>query len=851
MLPLWLLLLGGTPSDGTRAGDAAYKAGDLATALDRWSQALEQARSEGDGVAEFELMLRIAAAYRRLGKVDTAAKALEAAEKKASLPEHSGQLALDRASNDLAAGDLASAEKGYATAFKQLRGAKDPVGAASAALNLGIVRRARGESEQATKAFDAAATLFDALEDEGGRAALLLERCRLARQDGDLGAASKLCDDAGTLALRAQEHAVYVDVMLLKSEIFSALGRSGAAQSLLRAALGVAGSRKDVVAQARLHNALAGHLLAKGDGRAREHLELAEKGFTQAGQGRAALQVAVNLAMLDAGRRSLQELLPRAQKAGDPHLEATLLLNLAALGDSDALDRAGKLIDKLQHPDLLWRHRYLAGKQRLAKDPTDDKGVDLLREAVDELERRRRSVAQNNRTSAKAFVTEHDDVYRALVDAYTARGEDKKAYVWAQRLADEESAPDDPALASLAVREDELVSRLEEAQDPEQQAQLARQLASLRVEFARTVDEMRASVDDFDRKVRVDPEDLEAVQQTLPPGVTVLQPVLLDKQMVLMVLRRDTLKIERVPLDAGQVQGTIRRLSRSLQGRYLDDLPWTQAQANRLGEWLLAPIDRYLEETEVLVVSATGPLREVPFAMLRWDDRYAIERFAVASVTNVASLSRQAAPFDLSPKEVLLVGNPDGTLPGAEDEVGELHQRLPGADALVGPQGTRDAVTTKMLGKKVVHLATHGRIDRDRPVDSYLALSGDEATGRLSYQEIPGLAGLLSECRLVVLSACQSGVAVQGKEQGDGGIVVSINGLAAQFRRAGVETLVASLWSVDDEGTRRLMTGMYDELVADADIAQAMRRSQLRMLGDPGYAHPWYWSSFVVVGDWR
>ena len=40
-------------------------------------------------------------------------------------------------------------------------------------------------------------------------------------------------------------------------------------------------------------------------------------------------------------------------------------------------------------------------------------------------------------------------------------------------------------------------------------------------------------------------------------------------------------------------------------------------------------------------------------------------------------------------------------------------------------------------------------------------------------------------------------------------------------------------------------------MVADADIAQAMRRSQLRMLGDPSYQHPWYWSSFVVVGDWR
>jgi len=130
-------------------------------------------------------------------------------------------------------------------------------------------------------------------------------------------------------------------------------------------------------------------------------------------------------------------------------------------------------------------------------------------------------------------------------------------------------------------------------------------------------------------------------------------------------------------------------------------------------------------------------------------------------------------------------------------------------------------------------------------------LHGAGETGRLSYGEIPGLAPDLGSCRLVVLSACQSGLAVDGRQTADGGIVISINGLAAQFRRAGVETLVASLWRVDDVATLALMTAFYEELAAGSDVARALQRAQLSLLAAEPTAHPLYWSGFVVIGDWR
>lgn len=852
MLPLWLWLLAGTPADPLAAGDQAFRAGDYAGALNAWGPVLQDARIGKKSDLQFEVLLRMAAVHRRLGKVETAAKAIEAASNLATTPEQQAHLKLDLASNDLARGDLKAAEKGYAAAFKQLRDVKEPVGAASAALNLGSVRRVQGDRDGAIKAFDAAQTLFDALEDRGGLAALGLQRCKVARDAGDLGLAAQRCDRATEYALESQEYGIYIDLQLVRGGMYTALGRTGAALGQYRAALKQAAGRKDVAAQARLYNAIGGLLLARGDAAAREHLELAETAFRESGQERAALQVAVNLAMLQGGRGALAALVPRAEALDDPFLLATLYLNLAALGDTSVLSKARKLIDRSGHTDLLWRLWYLDAQQRLKANPTDDKGLALLRDAVDELERRRLGVAERDQASAKAFLTEHTQVYRDLINAFLARGDNAGAYVYAQKLAATDVVLEqDPVLQRFAISEDYITAQMEASKDAEQQRELAAQLGALRIEFAKAVDEMRGQVQDFDRLVKVDPEDLEAIQAELPPGVTVLQPVLFSDQLVLMVLRRDHLQVVTVPVDGIGVQATIRKLSRSLQGKHISDLEWTQARADELGGWLLKPIAELLEGTEVLVTTTSGDLREVPFAMLRYDGRYAIERFAVAGVTNVASLSRKAPAFRLDGNAVLLVGNPDGTLPGAEDEVGELGRQLPGSQVLVGAQGTREALLDRLRGEQVVHLATHGRIDREHPTDSYLALAGGGEAGRLSYQEIPGLAGYLSSCRLVVLSACQSGVAVQGQDQGDGGIVVSINGLAAQFRRAGVETLVASLWSVDDQGTRRLMTGMYNEMAGGADIAEGLRRSQLSMLGDGELAHPWYWAGFVVVGDWR
>ena len=97
----------------------------------------------------------------------------------------------------------------------------------------------------------------------------------------------------------------------------------------------------------------------------------------------------------------------------------------------------------------------------------------------------------------------------------------------------------------------------------------------------------------------------------------------------------------------------------------------------------------------------------------------------------------------------------------------------------------------------------------------------------------------LSNTKLVVLSACQTGLGdVNGSE--------GITGLQRAFKMAGVEYLIMSLWSIPDKETREFMEFFYNQWPAQLDIYQAFTETQKQMRNK--YPHePYKWAGFVLV----
>ena len=148
---------------------------------------------------------------------------------------------------------------------------------------------------------------------------------------------------------------------------------------------------------------------------------------------------------------------------------------------------------------------------------------------------------------------------------------------------------------------------------------------------------------------------------------------------------------------------------------------------------------------------------------------------------------------------------------------------------------------------RIVHFATHGLLDTERPELSAIVLSlvdeqGQPQDGFMRLREIYNL-NLPAE--LVMLSACQTGL---GKEIRGEGLV----GLTRGFMYAGAARVGTSLWKVDDAATAELMSHFYLAVLKDGKTpAAALRHAQMKMWPQKRWQSPYYWAAFVLQGDWK
>ena len=167
-------------------------------------------------------------------------------------------------------------------------------------------------------------------------------------------------------------------------------------------------------------------------------------------------------------------------------------------------------------------------------------------------------------------------------------------------------------------------------------------------------------------------------------------------------------------------------------------------------------------------------------------------------------------------------------------------------DASEGNLETRDVSKYRVL-----HIATHGLLNAERPQFTGLVLSLIGNKSEDGFLRTDEVFNLRLGSPLVMLSACETGL---GKEKRGEGVM----GLTRAFMYAGAPTVGVSLWSVADKSTAELMTDFYKRLLATkpasssgVSASAAMRDAQLAMIAGKKYSAPFYWAPFVLVGDWR
>jgi CHAT domain-containing protein/tetratricopeptide (TPR) repeat protein len=149
---------------------------------------------------------------------------------------------------------------------------------------------------------------------------------------------------------------------------------------------------------------------------------------------------------------------------------------------------------------------------------------------------------------------------------------------------------------------------------------------------------------------------------------------------------------------------------------------------------------------------------------------------------------------------------------------------------------------------RIVHFATHSRINNVRPELSAIVLSRIDRHGNPrsdGYVRARDIYGLSFPADLIVLSSCKTGL---GKNVEGEGLV----GMSRAFLFAGASRVVVSLWDVNDMATTTLMSDFYKRMrPGKVPLSVALRSAQLGMLEENPKLQPYFWAAFILQGEWQ
>jgi tetratricopeptide (TPR) repeat protein len=849
-------------------GSASINQGDFAAGTRETERAVASFEETGDVYQQGIALRNLGLAYAESGEMEKALAITHAALKAAETVGDGKLLALVR--NDLAfmhnaRGEFALAVDAYRQTLDVLGKNPYPMAEAVAWINLGIAYGQLGDGDQAMAAYakgEKVATLIDCwsclAEIEVDRGDDLLDGGDLANSE----AAYK----------RALEIAKAHDLVRQRAEALRGLGRSAmAAQDWARARTLFEAARDE---------------LHRTGGRVNESVVYAFLGDLEN-----------RLNHLDAARADYGQALQLAQQADNQAWQAVAHASLARVaqqsGDLDGarreIEQAIALIEsertRISAPDL--RTSYFGTKRSYyALD------IDILM-ALD------RAQPDHGHAAAALSVAERARA-RQLQDQLAERAIKVDSDIDPALIAAERDAED--RLHALAYQ----LSQLADGDTAGRTTLLARiDEASRALDGARG--RIRAANPRYADLTHPAALTLEEIQHDLlDERIAVLEYWLGDQQSYLWVVSHDTLRAFVLPAravierDVGALHAKLLAPAAAIASMPIEQraaydaagLEAVHTSAAALADEIFPSQARALLHRDVAVV-ADGELQGLPFAIfddtrvdgVLGDAEKAARAYAYLPSIGTLRALRALPRSTASPKTVAIIADPvfradderlqrrtiasvapaDTLLLRAAGEAGIANlPRLPytreEAEAIAA-LADRDAswvaldfaasraaalgATWKRYG--VAHFATHALLNARHPELSGIVLSLYGADGRAEdgFLSVNDIYNLHMPADLVVLSVCESAV---GKSVGAEGAA----NLARAFFYAGAPRVVASLWPVDDRASVAFMRAFYAALLQRGQRPQeALIQAQQEMRVNPRWQAPYYWSGYVLQGDWR
>jgi len=852
--------LGGLAADQHNLGLLASEHGDRATARQAFVDALATLRQTGEladaavALENLGILARdegnYAEAEARYGEALQISRDAGRTLFVATLLEDVGILGMLR-------GDFPAAVRSYTEAITILKrtGPSPSVNESTVRMRLSLARASMGDLQGARSELDRAEALAIRRRGRGGEGTpLSLGRIALAR--GDLAVTFNQIADAERHYMRAYRLASRENEVDVEVRHWAQFGSAR-------------------VAFRRENYALTRQTLVRLLGDTIE-VNLVPQAHLLMGQA------ALRLRDTAAARAAIGRALDTLRALGDVAGEADALAKLGdleagsgATGAAETLYTRG--LDRLKAraaPGITWSlHAGLARVLR-RRDALADAAAQF-RAAIGELERVSGGLVLEEHRAA--FQADKWDVYVDLAQVEWARGRIEAAFDVSERLRARQMldllargrVAGHAAMGGLTSREQDL---------RRQMAELSRQLdtvsagqedmrgggaespalAQTRAALARAQDdyqalllEVRETSPAYAALLRGETAAGRDVMQALKPDEALLEYLVGDSTTIVFVATRDSIAALALRVSHSDLAALVQFVRARLIDPSKDATPraW-RAPLRRLYGQVMGPVEAsgLLAGKQRLIIAPHAELHYVPFGALPrpgTPEQFLVERYVIEYVPSASVWLRlRGRTGRTAGGGVLALAPRPAALPGSQAEMAAIHRTYgDGAVTLVGRAATESVFRALAPGRDIVHLATHGVLNKRNPLFSYVQLgAGGGDDGRLEVHEVYGLD---LQARLLVLSACQTAVAagtMADVPPGDDWV-----GLVNAFLYAGAANVLGTLWPVQDASTARLMSRFYQELGAGQSEADALARAQRAALRDPARAHPFFWAGFTLV----
>jgi CHAT domain-containing protein len=288
------------------------------------------------------------------------------------------------------------------------------------------------------------------------------------------------------------------------------------------------------------------------------------------------------------------------------------------------------------------------------------------------------------------------------------------------------------------------------------------------------------------------------------------------------------------------------------------------------------PIESAVAANKKLYISPDGIYNQLNLNTLKAaNGQYLIQQYDIRYIGHPNDLLTQKSNQLTKSSTAFLLGNPSygnsaiQQLPGTKKELDVISQYLKGQLKVQNytEEKASEYNLKQTVSPYVLHLASHGffleddnlqnnlmgiqiqYIQQNPLLRSGLLLSGaatSEATGSSQsfnqadngvFTAYEAINLNLANTEMVVLSACETG-------RGDVKAGEGVYGLQRAFIIAGAQSIIMSLWKVDDAATQQLMSNFYKNRASSGNVAEAFRKAQLSTMEQ--YKDPYYWGAFIM-----